>query len=76
MTIFPSATVRYRLTWEADVDGKTVTGSGVIQVMRQDTTAIEALGGYGAVIKGEAVVLDLGSRGQLFALPSWPTCQS
>ena len=29
---YPSATVRYRLTLEADVDGKPATGSGVIEV--------------------------------------------
>ena len=45
LAAFPSATVRYRLTLEADVDGKVVTGSGVIEVTRQDTTIIPALGG-------------------------------
>ncbi len=29
---FPSATVRYRLTLDADVDGKPASGSGVIEV--------------------------------------------
>ena len=29
---YPSVTIRYRLTLEADVDGKTATGLGVIEV--------------------------------------------
>jgi hypothetical protein len=66
---FPSATVRYRLTLEAQVDGKPVVGSGVIEVTREDTSAVfGAMGGVGAIITGEAVTLDLAPRGKLFAL--------
>ncbi len=66
---FPSETVRYRLTLEADVDGKAAAGSGVIEVTRQDTTSVfRSMGGFGAVVKGEAVALDLGDRGTAFAL--------
>lgn len=65
---FPSATVRYRLTLEVETNGQPVIGSGVIEVTRQDTTSIGAIGGVGHKIKGEAVVVDLGERGLLLAL--------
>jgi hypothetical protein len=65
----PSETVRYRLTLEADIDGKSAVGSGVIEVTRQDTTSVfRTMGGFGAIVKGEAVALDLGDRGTAFAL--------
>src|SRR2546427_12145951 len=66
---FPSETIRYRLALEAEVDGKPAVGSGVIEVTRQDTTRIfRTMGGIGAIVKGEAVFLDLGERGSVFAL--------
>lgn len=65
----PSVTIHYRLNLVVSVDGQPVTGSGVIEVTREDTTRIFAsMGGYGATIKGEAVIVDLGEKGALFAL--------
>jgi hypothetical protein len=65
---YPSVTVRYRLTLEALVDGEPKTGSGVIEVTYSKQS--EFAGQHELVIdyRGEAVVLDLGSRGTLFAL--------
>src|SRR4051794_8963358 len=68
ISIFPTVTVRYRLTIEALVDGRPATGSGIIEVRRSDTTAIGSMGGTGFLITGEAVAVDLGPKGQLFAL--------
>lgn len=65
---YPSVTVRYRLTLEAQVDGEPKTGSGVIEVTYSKQS--EFAGQHELVVdfRGEAVVLDLGSRGVLFAL--------
>jgi hypothetical protein len=35
----PSATVRYRLTLEADVDGEPATGSSVIEVKKTEVAS-------------------------------------
>jgi hypothetical protein len=63
---YPSLTMRYRLTLEAEVDGQPKTGSGVIEVTysKQLNIRSDLSVGY----RGEAVVLDLGDRGALFAL--------
>ena len=63
---FPSLTLRYRLTLEAEVDGEPKTGSSVVEVTysKQINIRSDLSIGY----RGEAVVLDLGSRGTLFAL--------
>jgi hypothetical protein len=61
--------VRYRLTLEADVAGKPAIGSGVIEVTREDNRRVfGSLGGFGAEVDGEAVILDLNGQGLLFAL--------
>jgi len=70
---FPHETVRYRLTFEADVDGKPATGSGVIQVTQYDTTAVfRNMGGAGTEVIGEAVVVDLDRDGPIFFLLHGP----
>lgn len=67
---FPSVTVRYRLSLHAEVDGRPASGSGVIEVVYG--TRIPWLtnysGGITIDIRGEAVALDLGERGIMFAL--------
>ncbi len=63
-----SATVRYRLTLEAEVDGKLKTGSGVIEVNYSKNNDPISNAEFSIDIRGEAVVLDLGQRGTLFAL--------
>jgi hypothetical protein len=54
-----------KLTVELLVDGKLVSGSAVSHVWWQEANA---LGVYPSGYKGEATVVDLGRRGQLFAL--------
>ena len=65
---FPSVTVRYRLTLEAQVDGESRTGSGVIEVTYSKQSEFAGQHELVVDLRGEAVVLDLGSRGVLFAL--------
>lgn len=64
---FPSVTVRYRLTLEANVDGEPRTGSGVIEVTYGKNSKLSQ-SEISINVRGEAVALDLGSRGTLFAL--------
>jgi hypothetical protein len=66
---YPSVTIRYRLTLNAEVDGVPKMGSGVIEVSYGKNPQI--LGASAELkinVRGEAVALDLGSRGTLFAL--------
>ncbi|TFV37995.1 hypothetical protein E4K66_16295 [Bradyrhizobium frederickii] len=68
-----SETIRYRLTVNVDVDGRLVSGSGVIQVKQSDMRPVfGSMGGAGSEISGEAVMVDLGPRGTLFALLRGP----
>ncbi|MGX1324965.1 hypothetical protein AB7M17_008418 [Bradyrhizobium sp. USDA 377] len=68
-----SETIRYQLTFNVDVDGKLVSGSGVIQVKQSDTRGLfGSMGGFGNEVSGEAVVVDLGAHGTLFALLHGP----
>jgi hypothetical protein len=65
---YPSATVRYRLTLEADVDGKPATGSGIIEVTyRTNPQLLGASAQIGIEVRGEAVSLTLGP-GLIFAM--------
>jgi hypothetical protein len=63
---------RYRLTIEVGVDGQVKSGSSVIQV----THRLDAVPGrppkYTASVSGAAVFIDLGPRGNLFALLTGP----
>jgi hypothetical protein len=63
-----SATVRYRLTLEAEVNGERKTGSGVIEVTYSKNNDPISHSEFSIDVRGEAVVLDLGSPGILFAL--------
>ena len=65
---FPSVTVRYRLTLEAQVDGEPRTGSGVIEVTYAKQSRFAGQRPGIETFRGEAVVLDLGQRGALFGL--------
>ena len=68
-----SETIRYRLTVNVNVDGRLVSGSGVIQVKQSDMRPIfGSMGGAGAEVSGEAVVVDLGAHGVFFALLHGP----
>lgn len=63
-------TYRYRLTVEVDTPEGLRRGSSVIQVKTQDIIGFPGpdAGGIRTSVKGEAVVVDLGRRGLLFAL--------
>jgi hypothetical protein len=64
---FPTYTYRYRLTVGVDVGGVTRTGSGVIEVKTQIQP--KGIGNpTSSSVRGEAVAVDLGSRGALFVL--------
>lgn len=68
-----SETIRYRLTVNVDVDGRLVSGAGVIQVKQSDMRPIfGSMGGAGNEVSGEAVVVDLGAHGVFFALLHGP----
>jgi hypothetical protein len=67
--LFPSATVRYRLALEAAVDGKSASGSGVIEVTYgKKLRLLPNESDLYFDVHGEAVALGLGQRGTLFAL--------
>lgn len=61
--LFPSWTYRYRLTVEVVDNGRVYSGSSVIQIKRERTT-----NGVGGIVTGEAVAVDIGDKGTLFAL--------
>jgi hypothetical protein len=65
---YPSLTLRYRLTLEAEVDGKPKVGSAVIEVIYSKQPEFASGRDRVSSHRGEAVVLDLGERGTLFAL--------
>ena len=65
---YPTLTLRYRLTLEAEIDGKPKTGSGVIEVIYSKQPEFASGRDRVSSHRGEAVVLDLGDRGTLFAL--------
>lgn len=67
-TLYPTVTHRYRLTLVADDNGKTVTGSGVIEASYWTQPQILTDAEYGSSARGEAVVVDFGDKGLLFAL--------
>lgn len=67
---FPSGDLRYRLTLVAEVDGREVSGSGVVDTHWRNAGPL-----YGVIsnlwdgsYRGQATVLDLGERGRLFVL--------
>ncbi|MBA4036692.1 MAG: hypothetical protein C0480_19055 [Bradyrhizobium sp.] len=64
----PSVTVRYRVTLEAQVDGELKTASGVREVTYRKQLGLASQHELSIGFRGEAIALDLGSRGTLFAL--------
>lgn len=58
-----SWTYRYRLTVEMEKAGRSYSGSSVIEVKRS-----AGYNGIGGRIRGQAVVVNMGASGQLFAL--------
>jgi len=69
------STLHYRLTLKVDVDGQPHIGSGVIETRWGDQRYASSLAGgvaWHVFVKGEAVVIDLGERGLLFAVLKGP----
>jgi hypothetical protein len=65
--MYPTYTHRYRLTVEVDVDGKTHSGSSVIEVSLQRRPKLLPETGSVSRIRGDAVFVDLGNAGNLVA---------
>lgn len=65
---FPSATWRYKMTVTVETPEGIKTGSAVRQIGQFTDFKIGDVGGGSAGAIGEAVVVDLGARGKLFAL--------
>jgi hypothetical protein len=70
--VYPSGTLRYRLTIEAEADGRPVTGSGVIEVTYRKADFPLSSVAISTAVKGEAVAVDLGPRGILFVVLTGP----
>jgi hypothetical protein len=64
---FPSATWRYKITVEVETPEGLKTGSAVREIGVFTDIKIGDVGGGGAGVTGEAVVVNLGERGVLFA---------
>lgn len=65
----PKAAIRYRMTLTASVDEKPTQGSGVVAVeyIKPPDWLLDSPN-VDAIVRGEAVMLDMGKRGKLFAL--------
>ena len=67
--LFPTYTHRYRLTVEVEMDGKVVSGSGVIEVANQYLPPfLLSPFDHSTSIKGRAPLIDLGRHGVLLAV--------
>jgi hypothetical protein len=69
--IYPTISLRYRLTLDVDVDGVTHTGSGVVEVVYKfepHPFNIDDFQFYPGHLHGNAITVDLGDRGLLFVV--------
>lgn len=67
--------IKYRLTLEVTVDGAVHSGSSVIETRWFNQSALKGLtqgAAWAVQLNGQAVVVDLGQRGTLFALLTGP----
>lgn len=67
---YDNETLRYRLTYEVEIDGEIRSGTGVVQVRVWKSPESLATSGIGFHVTGEATVVDLGDHGYLFSLLS------
>ena len=72
MVAYPRAIVNVRLTIEVDTPEGVKTGASVSQLGFSLEPAIGTRGYSWGLMKGEAVAVDLGPRGTLYALLTWP----
>lgn len=68
--LYDSETLRYRLTYEVEIDGEIRSGSGVVQVRVWERPKSLGTSGVGFDVTGEAVIVDLGNGRYLFSLLS------
>lgn len=64
---YPNYTYRYRLTVNIDVDGKTHSGSSVIEVTWHGGPEIGDVGRYSPTLRGQATLVDLEEHGVVVA---------
>jgi hypothetical protein len=64
---FPTYTYRYRLQVALSIDEKVHTGSSVIEVVWKCGPKISGLGRCASTLRGQAAVIDIGSRGVIVA---------
>jgi hypothetical protein len=64
---YPVYSYRYRLTVNVELDGKTYSGSSVIEIGWQEGIKLGDSGGFAPMIRGQAVLVDLGDRGVVVA---------
>ena len=71
---YPSATIRYRITVNVETPEGIKSGSAVreLRVSRFPSPSPDARG-FSAKLTGEAVVVDLGSKGKIFSLLDYPS---
>lgn len=68
---YPSGTWRYKMTVSVDTPEGVKTGSAVREVIAKREPKIAESPGATAKLIGEAIVIDLGKRGVLFAVMNW-----
>ena len=66
----PVHSLRYKLALDVETPEGLKTGASVVQLSVRHITAIDVGGSFPREIRGEAVAVDLGQRGLLFALLS------
>lgn len=74
---YPSVTVRYRLTLEADVDGRPASGSGVVEVThRKIPQLLGASAHMTTEVRGDAIPITIGTSIVLAILASGSSIRS
>lgn len=66
--LYPSGSWRHRLTIEVETPEGTKSGSSVVEVRVADVPKLTPEMGASISVRGEAVTVDMGERGSLFAL--------
>lgn len=71
---YPSGALRYKMTVEVEVDGEIYSGSAVheIRIAKHPPPNLAWDRNFSTTFRGEAVVVDIGSRGTLFVLLTGP----